>query len=167
MTVETPIDYVVRRHQQGLRRYLRFLGCDGPSADDLAQEAFLALSDTEFENVHPRATAAWLRKKARYLFLESVRRRDRRRETALADHADRVWAECAGDDEGAGYRRALRECVEMLPPRSRRAVEMRYAEGAGRGEMARVLGLRPNGVKTLLQRIRAALRRCVEERRDR
>jgi RNA polymerase sigma-70 factor (ECF subfamily) len=167
MTTKLYLDSVARTHREGLVRFLRLLGCDGPTADDLAQEAFLALHSAEFEHRHHRATAAWLRKKARYLFLESVRIRDRRRESMQAELAEVVWIECAADDDGEGYRQALRECVAALPPRSREAVRLRYAEKASRDEMARILGLRPNGVKTLLQRIRAGLRRCVEKRRAR
>ena len=34
---------LVRRHQVGVWRYLRFLGCPPELADDLAQDTFLAL----------------------------------------------------------------------------------------------------------------------------
>jgi RNA polymerase sigma-70 factor (ECF subfamily) len=164
MTVVTGLDSIVRRHQDGLRRYLRLLGCDGATADDLAQDALVALLGGRFEERSPSATASWLRIKARWLWLDSLRRRARRREVRLADAADRVWAEVAPDGDGRAYLRALDRCLEDLAPRARRAIELRYSEGRSRDEMADLLGLAPNGVKTLLQRVRARLRRCVEER---
>jgi RNA polymerase sigma-70 factor (ECF subfamily) len=164
MTAEIVMETVVRRHRAGLWRYLRLLGCDGPTADDLVQETFLALMDASFEERDPRATAAWLRKKARFLFLSGLRRRVRRREARLAEIAEEVWVECAGEDGGDGYLGALRDCLDTLPPRSRRAVELRYGSRTSREEMARSLEMKPNGVKTLLSRIRGILRTCVEER---
>jgi RNA polymerase sigma-70 factor, ECF subfamily len=162
MITEARTDIIVRRHRLGVWRYLRLLGCDGPTADDLAQETFLALMRTSFEDRDPRATAAWLRRKARFIFLEHIRKNRRRRETRLADMTDAVWDEYAGDDGGEGYRHALRECLALLPPRSRQVIEFRYGGGVGRDEIAERIGLKPNGVKTLLQRIRAKLRQCVE-----
>ena len=100
MTTKLDHDTIVGTHREGLVRFLRLLGCDGPTADDLAQETFLALLNAEFEQRHPNATAAWLRRKARFLFLESVRRRDRRRESLRAEIAEEVWVECAADDDG-------------------------------------------------------------------
>lgn len=163
MIVANVIDDLVRGHQAGLWRYLRLLGCDGPTADDLAQETFLAMLRLPFEVRSDGETAAWLRTKARFLWLERVRTEARRRETALADATDEVWAEVAGGDGGESYRRALERCLKGLPERSRTAIELRYRERASREEMARRLSLKANGVKTLLQRIRAGLRRCVEK----
>lgn len=163
MIVANLIDDLVRGHQAGLWRYLRVLGCDGPTADDLAQETFLAMLRLPFEVRSRGETAAWLRAKARFLWLERVRKEARRRETALADATDEVWAEYAGGDDGESWRRALERCLERLPERSRTAIDLRYAERASREEMARRLSLKENGVKTLLQRVRASLRRCVEK----
>jgi RNA polymerase sigma-70 factor (ECF subfamily) len=161
--LQTDLETIVRRHQAGLWRYLRLLGCDPTTAEDVAQETFLALLAADFEDRHPRSTAAWLRKKARYLFLDRVRARTRR-ERNLALAAERVWRRYAAEDDGAGYRRALEHCVEGLAPKARRAVDLRYSDHRTRAEMAGILGLRENGVKTLLQRARAALRDCVERR---
>jgi RNA polymerase sigma-70 factor (ECF subfamily) len=164
MIVLTDIDSLVRTHQDGLRRYLRYLGCDDATADDLAQEAFVALLRGPFEERSPAATAAWLRKKARFLHLEHIRWRARRREAPLMEVADEVWATWAGDDDGDRYVEAMRRCLDALAPRARRAVDLRYGEGRGRAEIAALLGLAVNGVKTLIQRARASLRECVERR---
>ncbi len=132
MIVVTDIDSIVRTHQDGLRRYLRFLGCDGPTADDLAQDVFVALLRGPFEERSEAATGAWLRKKARWLHLEQVRWRARRREQSLLVAADDVWAELAGDDGGDRYVAALELCLDRLGPRSRQAVELRYGQDRSR-----------------------------------
>ena len=164
MTVEIALESIVRRHQDGLRRYLRLLGCDAATADDLAQDAFVALLTGRFEERAPAATASWLRRKARWLWLDRRRKLGRRREVRFADAVDRVWAEVAPDGNGRDWLEALDRCLERLPPRSRRALDLRYGDRRSRTEMAGLLGLAENGVKTLLQRVRAGLRRCIEER---
>lgn len=40
---------LVRAHQAGVWRYLRFLGCHPDEADDLTQETFLALKQANIE----------------------------------------------------------------------------------------------------------------------
>lgn len=156
----------IRRHLHGVWRYLRMHGAAPHEADDLVQEAFVVAVQKGALALEPAATAAFLRRTARFLFLRS--RRDAREAIALADSVDELWdRDCAADD-GDGLLERLRECVQRLPERSRRAVELGYGlhadEPARRGEMAAALGLQANGVKTLMQRVRAWLRTCIERR---
>jgi DNA-directed RNA polymerase specialized sigma24 family protein len=55
--------------------------------------------------------------------------------------------------------------VRALGGRARRALQLAYAEGCGRDRIAAELGIKPNGVKTLLQRLRRVLADCVSRRR--
>ena len=156
----------IRRHLHGVWRYLRMHGATPHEADDLVQEAFVVAVQKGALALEPAATAAFLRRTARFLFLRS--RRDAREAIALADSVDELWdRDCAADD-GDGLLERLRECVQRLPERSRRAVELGYGldadEPARRTEMAAALGLQVNGVKTLMQRVRAWLRTCIERR---
>jgi DNA-directed RNA polymerase specialized sigma24 family protein len=59
---------------------------------------------------------------------------------------------------------ALRDCVEQLESRSRMAVDLQYRVEAGREAIAAALGMKPDGVKTLLRRVRQVLRECVERK---
>jgi RNA polymerase sigma-70 factor (ECF subfamily) len=69
---------LVRLHQAGIWRYLRFLGCDEARADDLTQETFLAVHRRPFHQRGAAATAAYLRTVARHQYLMALRH-DRRR----------------------------------------------------------------------------------------
>jgi RNA polymerase sigma-70 factor (ECF subfamily) len=69
---------LVRLHQAGIWRYLRFLGCDEARADDLTQETFLAVHRRPFHQRGEAATAAYLRTVARHQYLMALRH-DRRR----------------------------------------------------------------------------------------
>lgn len=155
---------MVRAHQAGLWRYLRFLGCEPALAEDLVQEVFLAVWRRPFEDRGPRSTAAYLRRAAHNRFLMAVRRKKARPAFRDLREADAAFAEHAGDDDGAGYRDALRKCLRGLRERARRALELQYEDRQPRKAIARVLGLTVEGVKTLLRRSREALRDCIERR---
>lgn len=164
----TPSDEaVVRQHLLHVWRYLRMHGASVHEADDLAQEAFVIALQKHAAHLDPAATATFLRRTARFLFLR-MRRRSRRA-VELADAVDLLWARDAERDGGDGLVMALRSCVGELQERARRAVELYYGLGGddarGRAEAARELGLSDNGMKTLLQRVRQTLRECLQRRR--
>ncbi len=155
---------IIRTHQGGVWRYLRFLGCDEALADDLTQETFVSVLTKPFEYRGRHETSAYLRTVARNLFLMAARKN--RREVALAelDARDEAFDRNSGDDEGEGYREALRRCMQGLPDRARRALEMRYTDEAGRSTIAGALDMNKEALKTLLRRVKEALRDCIEKR---
>ena len=153
---------LVEAHQAGVWRYLRFLGCDEPSADDLTQETFLSVHRRPFEQRSEEATTAYLRTVARNLFLMTIRKSKRRAAIEHADVADEVWTQHAGGG-GEQHLDALRGCVERLNGRPREAIDLCYEQGRSRAEIAEALGMSEDGVKSLLRRTRDALRKCVDE----
>ncbi len=157
-----PREAVVSRHLRGVWRYLRMLGCTPDLADDLTQESFAIALTKGATDREPPATAAFLRQTARFLYLRTLART--REVETIADAADLLWQRDCEADEGDGLIDAVRRCVAELPERSRRAVQLSYGEGHGRAEIARQLDIKENGVKTLMQRTRQALRECVQRR---
>lgn len=149
----------VRACLPGLLRYLAMLGCESARAEDLAQEALLQLWRKGLTEMDDRATAAWLYKAARYLFLDGVRAEARRRETELAELAQRVIEEQDSQDP---YSERLERCLEKLDERERDAVFRVYRQQEPAQSVAQRLGLTPAGLKTLLHRTKQALRDCAE-----
>jgi RNA polymerase sigma-70 factor (ECF subfamily) len=156
---------VVRQHLLAVWRYLRMHGASPHEADDLAQEAFVIALQKGAARLDPAATATFLRRTARFLFL-----RLRRGSVAveLADAVDQLWARDCEADGGDGLVAALRRCIEALQDRARRAIERSYGLGAddpaSRARVAVELGMTENGVKTLLQRSREQLRQCLRRK---
>lgn len=152
-------------HRAALRRYLRVLGADGASADDLVQEAVLVAlrRSPPLDVAVPGRVFAFLRVTARHLWLKDVRRRRSLREV---EQADEVWSEECGDGVADDYMAALRDCVGRLPARSRELLRRSYERGDGRARTAEALGLSEHGVKSALRRLRAALRRCIEQNKE-
>lgn len=146
----------------GVFRFLRSLGASREVADDLTQEAFVAAWQKGKQDLPPAALAAFLRRAARFLWLEH-RRGERRAEAAVAALALRTWEE---EDLGDGEAMvtATRVCVRELRGRAARAVELAYGAGSGRDDIAKTLGMQPNGVKTLLARTRKWLAECIRRR---
>jgi RNA polymerase sigma-70 factor, ECF subfamily len=156
---------VVRIHQQGVWRYVRFLGADHTEADDLTQDTFLAFSRSEFVERCDRQTAAYLRVVARNQLLALRRKQNREVSTVELESAEAVWAAAAGSDGNlTEFLDALRECLQQLEGRAHRAVDMHYQHNAGREAIAAELEMKPDGVKTLLRRTRQILRECIERK---
>ena len=67
------LDELVRAHQAGVWRYLRFLGADDDQAEDLLQETFVCIWNKPFEERDPASTRGYLCTVARNLFLMEKR----------------------------------------------------------------------------------------------
>lgn len=150
---------LVERHRRALARYLRVLGARADELDDLLQETFVVLLGRPFEFAGHGQARTFLRSTARNLFLR--RHRDL---LPQVEAADRVWDQRCADDDGDGYKDALRQCLQTLPARSRALVLECHEPDAVRGEVARRFGLSAEGVKTALRRLRTTLRHCIERR---
>jgi RNA polymerase sigma-70 factor (ECF subfamily) len=161
------LEALVRHHQGSVRGYLTFLGCPLDWRDDLVQDTFLALLGARFELRADAATAGYLRKVARHLFLK---RRERAGPVlALDEHEpiDEAWTAFAAEDGGDGTAEALRECLERLDGRPAEVVRRHYAAGEPLATIGSELGLEVASVKSVLLRTRARLRECIERRRAR
>ena len=162
---QTEMAALIRTHQAGVWRYLRFLGCDPNEADDLVQETFLTVLRKGFEVRSPAQTAAYLRTVARNRLLMDRRNRHSQPPPVDLEAAETVWTQVAGEDGLSDYLAALGECLKKaVSPRVRRALELQYRDRASRAEIGAELDMAVEGVKTLLRRARSALRDCVQRR---
>jgi RNA polymerase sigma factor (sigma-70 family) len=155
----------VLRHQAATWRFLRVLGCRGLEAESIAQDALVLALQKGVDARPDGEAAAFLRQAAKNLWLRT-QRADRRRAERHAAAAELAWQRDFGDEgDGAGWLEALAQCLAELPERSRRALDATYRDGLSRAELAGELGIGEHGVRTLLQRLRAVLRDCIERRR--
>lgn len=158
-------DDLIRDHQKGVWRYLRFLGCEPGRADDLTQETFLRVLRSPFAADSGAAAAAYLRQVARHLFLDACRRERREVPTETLDRADEIWTRSAGRDGGEAYLENLRDCLQTLDERSRAVLEARYGAARSRERLAEDFGVSEEGAKSLLRRAKDRLRECLEGKR--
>jgi RNA polymerase sigma-70 factor (ECF subfamily) len=67
--------------------------------------------------------------------------------------------------EGRNQRReALEACLDGLPEKSRRMLELRYVEELSAAEVASEIGSTSGSVRVLLTRVRSALADCIQRR---
>jgi len=156
--------HLVAEHQAGVWRYLRTLGCDPALAEDLTQETFLSVFQRPFQDYNRAATASYLRRTAHNL-LVSLRRRTGK-VTAVEDVEllDQSWCRWAEEDNGEAALAALRECLENLSERARRALQMRFQQRESRAKIAADLDITEHGAKNLMQRAKQKLRACIESK---
>lgn len=165
-TAEHELDLaaLMREHQAGVWRFVRALGADTSTADDVTQDVFLAVYRKPFEQRGRAQTAGYLRTVARNLFLKSRRKSARLVNMAELNHLEARWSELAGEDDGAELMRALKQCLHELDDKPRSALDLQYKEGRQRVEIAESLGMTDDGIKTLLRRTKARLKQCMEHR---
>jgi RNA polymerase sigma factor (sigma-70 family) len=145
------------------RRYLRCLRCPRDEADDLVQDTLVVA----LEAFDGRAPALpWLFVTARHRWFQACRRQGRVIAVADLEQLHERAVRELGDDGGDARLDALRACVGELPPRAQLALRLRYRDGLARAELAVRLAMTEEGVKSLLDLVRAALKRCVGRRRD-
>jgi len=161
------LEFIVRSNQAELYRYVKYLGADSATAEDVVQDAFLGAFRSkkvpDLNDVPVRG--AWLRAIARNTFLNYCRKRRASREIAdpdVLEHAEKHWAtEFLGEGDGFDYLEALRGCVGKLTDKSRDLVEQCYTGQKSRAELAETFSMSEDGIKSLLRRVRAGLAKCV------
>ncbi len=156
--------WLVEQYQTGVWRYLRALGCDPSQADDFTQETFLIVLQRPFEMISPAATAAYLRKVARNLFVTATRRAGRVSAVENVQELDRTWNRWVTDDSADHLLDALRECLGGLTDRARSALEQRFRDRQSRSAIADSLNITEHGAKNLMQRAKKQLRHCIESK---
>ncbi len=143
---------------------------DLETAEDVAQEVFLAAWQGLGKLRNPASFLPWLRQLARNQAHFSARTRGRRqRRQPLAD--DELIARAVDPSPDASDRLAdaeqldrLADALERLPDDAREVVTLYYREGRSARQVGELLGLREDAVKKRLERARAVLRRELLER---
>ena len=160
-----PLTALVQRHQTAVWRFLRSLGCSAADAEELAVEVFVVAHEKQLAARQDGELAArrFLQATARNLWLRR-RRAAHRDAQRLSVAAQALWDRHCRRDGGDGWLDLLRECLAQLDGRAATAIQRVHGEGCSRADVASELGLKVNGVKTLLLRTKRVLRACMERR---
>lgn len=81
-----------------------------------------------------------------------------------SDILDAYELSLQSEPSGAERVEALRKCVDALPARSQKFLELRYGESLSLADIAKLVGSTVGASQRALSRIRACLARCVEQR---
>ena len=147
---------LVREHQGMVFSIAYHFLQDRSLAEDLAQEVFLEL----FQNIDriqsPEHLTYWLRKVTSNRCIDHGRKKNRRREMALEEAQEPMTS--SGHSDPMLLER-LQQSLAVLPEKQRLVVIMRFQEGLGPAEIAEVLEMPVNTVKSTLHRSLADLRK--------
>lgn len=156
--------HIITRYQREVWRVVAWGLHDASATEDLTQQAFINAYLNLDRYRDGEDFGAWLRTIARNLVRNELRRRAR--EDQRMRHYD-VWLRqqlrdpIQAERDAQAMDEALRACRQQLAPTAARAVELRYDQGRTFADIARELDRTIAAARQMLQRVRAALRRCV------
>jgi RNA polymerase sigma-70 factor (ECF subfamily) len=131
---------------------------DRALAEDLAQEVFLELYQSLDRIESSAHLTYWLRRVTANRCIDQGRKKVRRREQALED-APEPTAPAQSQSNDPLLMEKLQQSVANLPEKQRMVVILRFQEGLGPAEIAEVLEMPVNTVKSTLHRTLADLRK--------
>lgn len=127
---------------------------DPATAEEVAQDVFVSLHQHLGDIASPAHLVFWLRRVAAHRSIDAARRqRPRAKDEALT--GDVACSRPAADPL---LTRTLRRLLTTLPARARMIVVLRYQEELDPGEIAALLAMPVNTVKSHLKRSLAVLR---------
>lgn len=127
-------------------------------AEEIAQETFLRFVANPPRGGVPRKPAAYLITIARNLCIDAARRRSAMSFVPI----DEATEPRTSDD----YPSDMQSMLEALDDREREAVELRYDQGLGVGEIAEIMGASRFAVNRLLKKALAKLRSALSSDDD-
>lgn len=127
----------------------------------IAQE--LARRFDEYDSSKPFVGwAIWI---AKSRVIDFYRAQSRTRVVISNELLDQLAQTVAKQSEGRSSRReALETCLNDLPPKSRRILDLRYVEDLSAAEAAKEVGSTEGSMRVLLSRVRTVLADCIERR---
>jgi RNA polymerase sigma factor (sigma-70 family) len=140
---------LVRRHGSAVRGLLRRMGADGATADDVAQDAFLAAFEQIAEFRGQGAFRAWVSRIAARSYVKRWRRQAR---ADLMAEASEREGDAAPPPPSADARINLDEALKSLSDPERICVSLCYGAGLSHAEAAAALNAPLGTVKSHVKR---------------
>jgi RNA polymerase sigma-70 factor (ECF subfamily) len=144
---------------------LYLLGVPRDDVDDLGQDAALQIYASIPKYDSDKSFLPWMRGIVRHVAAHYWRDRARKeqREQVFQEYVVReVLPDSSMGDILDLRLKRLADCVARLKGKQRRMIHMRYFENLETRDIAKNVGMAILSVRTILTRIRKALRRCVD-----
>jgi RNA polymerase sigma-70 factor (ECF subfamily) len=158
---------LVREHQAMVYSLARYFLRDAATAEDVAQEVFLHLYQNLASIETPAHLKFWLRKVAGHRCIDCARRQKAHAAKSSVSLDDAPEPISLFEMPDSMMRSTIRRFVSTLPEKPRLVVTLRYQEDLDPTEIAEILEMPLNTVKSHLRRSLAILRekvtRCLGE----
>ena len=154
----TAMHILYSRHHVRVYRFVLRIVRDTSMAEDLTSQVFLDVWRTASQFEGRSQVSTWLLSIARFRALSALRRRgeaqlDEATAAAVPDSADDPEVTVRKNERGE----ILRDCLARLSPDHRAIVDLVYYQGMAIGEVAVVVGIPENTVKTRMFHARKQL----------
>jgi RNA polymerase sigma-70 factor (ECF subfamily) len=134
-------------------------------AEDIVQKIAQELARRFDEYDSGRPFVGWALWIAKSRVIDFYRAQNRTRVVFSDELLGRLADTIAKQSDGRSSRReALEACLDELPPKSRRLLNLRYVEELSADEMAQHTGSTNGSVRVLLSRVRLVLASCIQRR---
>lgn len=156
-------EFYALHHERVFRAAWRVTG-NAADAEDVLQTVFLRLLRRDDDTVLEETAGTYLHRAAVNAAVDLLRKR----KVAQADPLDEQQGKLASPEPGPSARheskeaeRRVREAVASLPPRAAEIFILRYFEGHGNREIAKLLGISWSTVAVTLHRARSQVRKSL------
>lgn len=143
--------------------YARSIVVSSELAEDVFQDVVIVALKKRNQVDSSEGIGGWLRRIARFESLNALRKKQRQPllfDEHVLELVEASW-ERLDSKNSRDYSSAVRHCVELLTPKMKRVVELRYKHSYSGQEMADELGRPLSTVYVTLSRIHANLRDCI------
>ena len=156
--------FLLARHERMLGGYVAAMVPHAPDADDILQEAKVAMWRSFDQYAAGTNFAAWARKVAFHRVLAFRKRKHR----DPLDFSDEFMQAVAEEAERSAAQleqrqRVLQHCMAKLPPDHRTLVLLRYDEQLALDDIAARMNRTVGALYRLLSRVRQVLHACVSK----
>lgn len=153
------LEKLIREHQAMVYSLAYHFLHDTGEAEELAQEVFLKLSRHWSQFQSPQHLVFWLRKVTSNLCIDWIRRRKSGHHASLEDLTK---FEISDREDDLFQSRRLQRLIATLPEKQRLIITLRFQEDLEPSEIAEILEMPVNTVKSQLQRAIAILREKLQ-----
>lgn len=155
---------LVKRYQDQLVAYVRYMGFDEAASHDIVQDGFIRAFRHLRRCGDPERFEGWLFKIVSNLCRTAGKKRSRRRMESLEAHVDLVSTDPDPEQnaEASVLRDQVRAALETVPKDQREALVLMYLQGYSVTDIAEMTQVSASAVKMRLKRGRDALKHELE-----
>jgi RNA polymerase sigma-70 factor (ECF subfamily) len=156
------LEAIFREHHGSVFRAAYRITGNAADAEDVLQTVFMRLLRRDEQPDLSNSAGSYLHRAAVNAALDMLRRRKRARAVDLDEVGDQLVDEANQPERDRGNRelsRRLRAALTQLSPRQSEIFTLRYLEGMGNLEIARMLGSSQTSIAVILHRARHRLQK--------
>lgn len=156
------LEAIFREHHGNVFRTAYRITGNAADAEDVLQTVFMRLLRREEQPDLSNSAGSYLHRAAVNAALDTLRRRKRARAVDLDEVSEQLVDESNQPERRRGNRelsRRLREALTRLSPRQGEIFALRYLDGMGNLEIARLLGSSQTSIAVILHRARHRLQK--------